>query len=104
MYRAVPTVDKVEQLSDYDTGVTDFDVQPNQVVFAKTEITNPSELYRADVLMKNAQKLSSHNDWVAKKALSIPTKHTFTNSKGQTVEYLSLIHISLVLRRKTKTL
>ena len=37
--------------------------------------------------MKNAQKLSSHNDWVAKKALSIPTKHTFTNSKGQTVEY-----------------
>ena len=87
LYRAVPTIDKVEQLSDYDTGVTDFDVQPNQVVFAKTEIMNPSELYRADVLMKNAQKLSSHNDWVAKKALSIPTKHTFMNSKGQTVEY-----------------
>jgi dipeptidyl aminopeptidase/acylaminoacyl peptidase len=87
LYRAVPTVDKVEQLSDYDTGVTDFDVQPDKVVFAKTEIANPSELYSADVLMKNAQKLSSHNDWVAKKALSIPTKHTFTNSKGQTVEY-----------------
>ncbi|MEI7582783.1 S9 family peptidase [Runella sp.] len=87
LFRAVPTIDKVEQLSDYDTGVTDFDVIANKVVYSKTEVLNPSELYQADVLMKNAAKLSTHNDWVSKKALSMPEKHTFKNSKGQTVEY-----------------
>lgn len=87
LFRAVPAIEKVEQLSDFDSGITDFDAIANLVVFAKTEVLNPSELYRADILMKNAQKLSSHNDWVSKKALSLPEKRTFKNSKGQTVEY-----------------
>ena len=87
LFRAVPTIDKVEQLSDFDSGVTDFDVFPNKVVFAKTEVANPSELYQADVLVKNAVKLSTHNDWVSKKALSMPEKRTFKNEKGQTIEY-----------------
>lgn len=87
LFRAVPAIDKVEQLSDFDSGVTDFDVLPNKVVFSKTEVANPSELYQADVLAKNAVKLSSHNDWVNKKALSLPEKRTFKNSKGQTIEY-----------------
>lgn len=87
LFRAVPTLDKVEQLSDFDSGVTDFDVIANKVVYSKTEVINPSELYQADVLMKNAVKLSVHNDWVSKKALSMPEKRTFKNEKGQTVEY-----------------
>ncbi len=87
LFRAVPTIEKVEQLSDFESGITDFDAIPNRVVFAKTEVANPSELYQADILMKNAQKLSSHNDWVSKKALSLPEKRTFKNTKGQTVEY-----------------
>ncbi|MFN8344966.1 MAG: S9 family peptidase [Spirosomataceae bacterium] len=87
VFRAVPTLDKTEQLSDFESGITDFDVVADKMVFSKTEVVNPSELYRADVLMKNAQKLSTHNEWVSKKALSMPVKHTFTNTKGQTVEY-----------------
>jgi len=87
LFRAVPTIDKVEQLSDFDSGVTDFDVIANKVVYSKTEVLNPSELYQADVLAKNAVKLSTHNDWVSKKALSMPEKHAFKNSKGQTIEY-----------------
>ncbi len=87
LFRAVPTIDKVEQLSDFESGVTDFDVFPNKVIFAKTEVANPSELYQADVLAKNAVKLSTHNDWVSKKALSMPEKRTFKNEKGQTIEY-----------------
>lgn len=87
LFRAVPTLDKVEQLSDFDSGVTDFDVIANKVVYSKTEVLNPSELYQADVLMKNAVKLSVHNDWVSKKALSVPEKRTFKNEKGQMVEY-----------------
>ncbi|MEZ4902413.1 MAG: S9 family peptidase [Spirosomataceae bacterium] len=87
VFRASPTIDKVEQLSDFESGVTDFDATANAIVFAKTEVQNPSELYRADVLMKNPQKLSSHNDWVSQKKLSVPEKRTFTNEKGQTIEY-----------------
>ncbi|WP_273211182.1 S9 family peptidase [Runella zeae] len=87
VFRAVPTLNKVEQLSDFESGITDFDLVANKVVFAKTEVLNPSELYVSDILIKNATKLSSHNDWVAKKALSMPEKHTFKNDKGQTIEY-----------------
>ena len=87
LFRATPTSDKVEQMTDFESGITDFDANANVVVFAKTEIKNPSELYRADVLMKSQQKLSTHNDWVNEKKLSLPEKRTFVNAKGQTIEY-----------------
>jgi dipeptidyl aminopeptidase/acylaminoacyl peptidase len=31
--------------------------------------------------------LSQHNDWIARKALSLPEKRSFKNEKGQTIEY-----------------
>lgn len=87
VYRATPVTDKVEQLSDYEMGVTDFDANADKVAFVKTEVKNPAEVYVANVLMKNEVKLSSHNEWVSKKALSFPEKRTFQNAKGQTIEY-----------------
>ncbi|WP_128547576.1 S9 family peptidase [Larkinella soli] len=87
LYRLDPVTKQVAQLSDFDSGVSAFDVSGDLVVFAKTEVANPSELYRADGSMKNAVRLSKHNEWVAAKALSIPEKRTYKNSKGQTVDY-----------------
>ncbi|MFN4145062.1 MAG: S9 family peptidase [Runella sp.] len=87
VYRATPTIDKVELLTDFESGINDFDANADKIVYAKTTVPNPSELYVANVLMKNEAKISSHNDWVSKKALSIPEKHSFQNEKGQTVEY-----------------
>jgi len=88
LYRLDPTTRQVTQLTDIGQGITGFDVVGNRVVFAKTEVANPSELYTATVSdVKNATKITSHNDWVAQRQLSYPEKRSFTNSLGQTVDY-----------------
>lgn len=87
LYRLDPTTRQVTQLTDFDSGITAFDIVGDQVVLAKTDITNPSELYRANAQGKNQVKLSNHNDWVAQRQLSMPEKRTYKNSLGQTVDY-----------------
>jgi dipeptidyl aminopeptidase/acylaminoacyl peptidase len=87
-YRMDATNRKIDQLLDFNVGVTAFDVSRTGVVYAKTEITNPSELYSADPLFKNEAPLSAHNSpWLEGKAISYPEKRILTNSKGQKVEY-----------------
>lgn len=79
---------KVEVLGDYNSGVGSFGIAGNRLVYSKTEVANPSELYVADAAGKSPLRLSTFNaEWLAKKKLSFPDKSTFTNSKGQTVEY-----------------
>jgi dipeptidyl aminopeptidase/acylaminoacyl peptidase len=87
LYRLDPATRQVTQLTDFTNGVTAFDVVGNQVVFAKTEVANPSELYVANAQAKEQTKLTSHNDWVAQRQLSLPEKRTYKNSLGQTVDY-----------------
>jgi dipeptidyl aminopeptidase/acylaminoacyl peptidase len=87
LYQLDPATKQVAQLTDFNMGVTSFDIVGNQVVFAKTEVANPSELYLTDATAKTQTKLSNHNDWVAQKQLSFPTKYTYKNSLGQTVDY-----------------
>ncbi len=78
---------KVAQLTDFDAGILSFDVSSERILYAKTEVTNPNELYVADRQMKNAAQLTNINDWVKNKALSVPEKRVFTNSKGMKIEY-----------------
>ena len=87
VYRLDPTTRQVVPLTNEESGVTNFDVVGNQLVFAKTEVANPSELYQADASAKTQTKLSTHNDWVAQRQLSFPEKRQFKNSIGQTVDY-----------------
>ncbi|WP_420151732.1 S9 family peptidase, partial [Spirosoma sp.] len=87
LYRLDPATRQVTQLTDFEKGVTSFDVAGNQVVLARTEVVNPSELYLTDATAKNQTKLTNHNDWVAQKQLSLPEKRTYKNSLGQTVDY-----------------
>ena len=88
IYRLDVQSKKVERLSDFDAGISSFDVSKDRLVFSKTEVKNPSELFMADLMMKNAVKLSSHNDnFLKNKAVSFPEKRTYTNSKGQIIEY-----------------
>jgi dipeptidyl aminopeptidase/acylaminoacyl peptidase len=88
IYRLDVQSKKVERLSDFDSGISSFDVSKDRIVFSKTEVKNPSELYSADLMMKNSVRLSSHNDnFLKNKALSFPEKRIYTNSKGQMIEY-----------------
>jgi dipeptidyl aminopeptidase/acylaminoacyl peptidase len=88
LYRVDTKTKQVEQLTDYNSGVGSYDVAGNKLVFAKTEVANPFELYLADAGAKNAKRISSFNyNWVTNKQLSFPEKKTFTNDKGITIEY-----------------
>ncbi|MBC5842145.1 S9 family peptidase [Flavobacterium sp. F-380] len=78
---------KIEALSSVDEGITSFDINNNTIVFSKTQVINPSELFLADANLKKERKVSNFNDWVLTKKLSIPTKKSFVNELGMTVEY-----------------
>ena len=88
IYRVSPTARKVEQLSDYNSGTGSLDLRAGHLVFSRTEVADPSELYTADVDGQHARAISAFNtSWVQSRVLSLPEKHSFQNSLGQTVEY-----------------
>jgi dipeptidyl aminopeptidase/acylaminoacyl peptidase len=87
LYRLNVNSKRIDQLSDFNSGILSFDVVNNKVVYSKTEVANPCELYVADISLKNAKQVSNLNEWVKGKKLSFPEKKTFRNEKGMTVEY-----------------
>lgn len=113
LYRLNVATRAVEALTDFDSGITDFDVAGDKIVFAKTGVSAPSELYVAMVAgsgpgvrskkgaasptdnlkgvlqtaLQAARPITNLNDWVSTRTLSVPEKRSFQNEKGQTVEY-----------------
>ena len=87
LHRMDRSTKKIDALSSVDTGISSFDIAYNTIVFSKTQVTNPSELYFADANFKKEKKVSTFNDWVTNKKVSIPEKKTFINDLGMTVEY-----------------
>jgi dipeptidyl aminopeptidase/acylaminoacyl peptidase len=109
LYRLDVATRTVEQLTDLESGVTDFDVAGDKLVFARTQVSAPSDLYVATLTaaapaargrratgtpadglkaaLQSAKVLTNLNDWVANRTLSVPEKRSFQNERGQTVEY-----------------
>ena len=88
IYRVDMSTKKVEQLSDYNSGIVNFDLVRSKLVFAKTEVTDPFDIYTSDADGKNAKRISDFNfSWVQTKKLSFPEKKSFANNQGMTVEY-----------------
>jgi len=88
LYRAAIATKKVEQLSDYNSGTGSFDLQNNHLVFTRTEVSDPSELYTADATLHETKLLTAFNgEWLQHRQLVLPEKHTFKNSIGETIEY-----------------
>ncbi|MDX2048502.1 MAG: prolyl oligopeptidase family serine peptidase, partial [Chitinophagaceae bacterium] len=79
---------KTEQLTGFNSGIGSYALKNNKLVYVKTEVANPFELYAADALAKNEKQLSAFNyEWIRNKMLSQPEKHEFKNEKGLAVEY-----------------
>lgn len=79
---------KVTALSGFDAGISSFDLRNNTLVYAKTQVSNPSELYLSTPEMKQETRLTNLNtEWLKTKKLSLPEKYTMVNEKGHTVEY-----------------
>ena len=92
---------KVTTLSSVDVGITDYDVNGGVVAFAKTEVSNPSELYVSDSRLGKQRLLSDFNaSWLAYKNISLPEKSRFTNEKGLEVEYWVMKPINFEKDRK----
>lgn len=88
IYRVTLPTLKVEQLLNYDSGTGSFDLRGEHLVFSRTEVADPSELYASDISLQSPKPLTHLNtDWLAARSLSLPEKHEFKNSIGETVEY-----------------
>lgn len=88
IYRIDLATKKAEQLTEFESGNGSFDLKKDKLVFVRTEVSNPFELYVADASAKNLKRLSNFNvEWLQQKNLSYPEKKSFKNSKGQDVEY-----------------
>ncbi|MBS1664735.1 MAG: S9 family peptidase [Bacteroidetes bacterium] len=88
IYRVTRTTNKLEQLTDYNSGTGGLDLKGARLVFSRTEVADPSELYSADPGLKSSKQLTHLNtDWLATRNLSLPEKHEFKNNIGETIEY-----------------
>ncbi len=88
IYRADPQTKNIEQLSDYKSGTTAFDLHGSQLLFARTEPADPSELYSANARMQSPKAVTGFNTtWLQDRQLSSPEEHSFTNAIGETIEY-----------------
>ena len=88
LYRLDVKTKQIKQVTDFNSGILSFDIVNDKLVYVKTEVVNPNELYISDANVTNAKQVTNFNDgWLKQKQISIPEKHNFTNSIGQTVEY-----------------
>lgn len=88
IFRAEVASGKVEQITDMQSGVPSFDIAGEKLLYVKTEVANPFELYLGDKMGKPARQVSRFNaEWLATKKISFPQKHSFINERGLEVEY-----------------
>ncbi|MCX8019679.1 MAG: S9 family peptidase [Chitinophagaceae bacterium] len=79
---------KTEQLTEAQSGILSFDVASGKIVFVKTEIRNPYEVYVCDADGRRQKRISDLNTgWLAGKKISVPEKFSFRNEQGMEVDY-----------------
>ena len=79
---------KVKQITPEVDGVLGFDVKDENLIYSKTCIDNPSELYVNDLQGTSESIFTTENStWLAGKSISKPIKKSFFNKKGQRVDY-----------------
>jgi dipeptidyl aminopeptidase/acylaminoacyl peptidase len=88
LYRLNLATKKIDRLSDFNSGTGNFDLQSGRLVFSRTDISDPSELFAADSQMQGTKYLTAFNgEWLQHRNLSLPEKHEFRNNIGETIEY-----------------
>lgn len=88
LYRVQPASAKVEQLTDYNSGATAFTLENGRLLFARTQPSDPSEVFTADADGQKSTIITAFNaDWLSHRRLSLPEKHSFKNPLGETIEY-----------------
>jgi dipeptidyl aminopeptidase/acylaminoacyl peptidase len=71
-----------------DSGVNDFDVQGDKIVYALTETRNPWEVYVYNQKDKSNKMLTRLNeDWMKDRQVIVPKEHWITRPDGTKVQY-----------------
>ncbi|WP_143961146.1 S9 family peptidase [Litoribacter populi] len=87
LFRTSVEENRTTPLIEGPIGVRDFDLDDNRLVYALTQIENPSEIYFADLDAGNTEKFSSFNDgWLAERKISKPTAHQISQD-GFEIDY-----------------
>lgn len=88
IYRLDINTNKIVPLTNSETGISQLEVLPKQLVYVQTDINSPFELYRSDASGEQAQRLTELNtEWIRQKRISVPEKHVFYNDLNQPIEY-----------------
>ena len=88
LYKVEIKTKKAEQLTDTNSGINSFDIVNDKLVFVKTEVADPFEVYLADAGAKNPKRITDLNsEWIQNVQLSLPEKKKFINNKGLEIEY-----------------
>ncbi|MCH8557034.1 MAG: S9 family peptidase [Balneolia bacterium] len=77
-----------ERLTGHETGIRDYAVSRNALLFVQTDYRNPFELYRARTDASRAERISDHNhSWISERTISEPIKYSYTTDDNFEVEY-----------------
>jgi dipeptidyl aminopeptidase/acylaminoacyl peptidase len=78
----------ITKLLGNDSGVNDFDVRGEKVVYALTETKNPWELYQYNLKDKSNKQLTKLNeDWLKDKQIIHPKEYWLQRPDGTKVQY-----------------
>lgn len=78
----------VTRILGNDSGVNDFDVQGDRVVYALTEVKNPWEIYAYSLKDKSNKQLTRLNEeWLKDKVLTFPKEYWLTRPDGTKIQY-----------------
>ncbi|WP_439489679.1 S9 family peptidase [Algoriphagus sp.] len=87
LYQADVSNGEISKIITGPVGINSFDVHGDQLVYAKTEVANPSEMYVASLDGKNEKVLTDYNStWLADRWVSVPSEHHFEQD-GFGVDY-----------------
>jgi len=101
LYKANWVNGKFDKLTSENEGIIDYDVRNGRLVYAKTTVEDPSELFVNDVTGKNEVRLSALNTaWLAERKISVPEKVIFKNSAGLEVEAWIMKPVDFATNRK----
>lgn len=71
-----------------DSGVNDFDMEGDKVVYAITEMKNPWEVHLLNIKDKSTRQLTQLNEvWLKDKTVIIPKEYWLTRPDGTKVQY-----------------
>lgn len=71
-----------------DSGVNDFDLLGDKIVYGLTETKNPWEVFITDLKGKSTKQLTKLNeDWLKEKNIITPKEYWFTRPNGLRIQY-----------------